>query len=190
MIPVPSARLTDNVCPSMGGGPVMPSVSCTTSRLWKNTTACWHTLFCWVGVGWAVTLPVLYVRSRHRDQSTWNQSNRRQKSYGPNKLLFPSSQPHYHLEQHLWTLIPCSQAKPSPPPPPRSRPLNGLFTSAWWLDWSVLAEKHWYRVDIDNRSLKFINSSCNSKIIYKIVLGICPLLHYLHYRIIKMFDTL
>ena len=36
------------------------------------------------------------------------QKNRRQKSYGPNKLLFPSAQPHYHLEQHLRTLTPCS----------------------------------------------------------------------------------
>ena len=43
----------------------------------------------WSGLGWAVTLPVFYVRSRRRDQSTSNQSNRRQKSYGPNKRSVP-----------------------------------------------------------------------------------------------------
>ena len=43
----------------------------------------------WGRVGSAVTLPVFSVRSRHTDQSTSNQSNCRQKSYGPSKRSIP-----------------------------------------------------------------------------------------------------
>ena len=70
-----------------------------------------HTLFCWVG--WAVTLPVLCVRSRHRDQSTWNQSNRRPKSYDPNKRYVPIRPAALSLGARP---IPCNQTKPTMPP--------------------------------------------------------------------------
>ena len=95
---------------------------------------CWeeHTLFCWVG--WGVTLPVFYVQSRHQiSKHGIKVAACRRIMAQTNVVSFP--QPHYHLEQHVWTLIPCSQAKPTPP---WSWPLNWLCTSAWWLDWSVL----------------------------------------------------
>ena len=74
----------------------------------------------WVRVGCDTTSPLLQSRHQISQHGIKVAAGRRVMAQ-TNVVSFP--QPHYHLEQelscleqHVWTLIPCSQAKPPPRP--------------------------------------------------------------------------